>query len=868
MDQPSLRKILTDPNQIRRYNFDPFDPHAIASIRHVAYAKSIIMRYVDAVLDWGDALFTEYSRESITQATNLYLFAENLLGKRPQARGKLPLPEPKSFDEIRSEYPNNGIPEFLVDLENTPDLHPTDDNARYESQPVNDIVAYFAVPENADFMKYWDRVEDRLFKIRHCMNIEGQVVPLALYAPPIDPAMLVRAAAAGGGLDLASLLAAPVPYYRFAYLVGKAKDLCNQLSTLSGSLLSALEKVDAESLADLMNQQEAGLPKLQTLIKEQEIEDNVVNGQALQQNLLSAQFRQNYYETLIKNGISSREQTSLDAMLTALKFNTLGTVSKTAAAIGYAFPQVGSPFAMTYGGLQIGNALNAASGVFEIGAAISTYVSQQTQVLATYDRRSEDWQLQKNLAAYDVAQIGKQIESNTIRDQINRQNLVIQEEQTKQNEQKAAFYKNKFTNKQLYQWMANRVSQLQFQTYTLAYQIAQMAQRAYQYQYSTDRNFINFDYWDSAHKGLTAAEGLLLSLNQMEASALDYRRSLEIERTVSLLQINPLALIQLKETGQCYFEFSEAMFDYDFPGHYNRKIKTLAVSIPTVVGPYQNIKATLTQTGNYVVIKSDAAGVDAVNYLLGGQGATPPDSATMRTNLSSFQQIVLSTGQDDSGLFTTNYDDAQYLPFEGTGAVSTWRLDMPKGTNRIPFDAISDVIIQLRYTAADGGAVFRQKVADLGALSPYAGAAYENCRSMYFTAWQAFFSSVAPGSTTQTLSLPLADLVPPHVEKAKLTAFYIRVDAPSAPGSYITVKLMDSLEAEIDLSANNDMTYRFSEHGQTDPVVDKVVAQPVDVEFDLAQTPSALKKPTGIGLDPEALHNIEIVFFYTGSVNL
>src|ERR1700716_1886577 len=41
---------------------------------------------------------------------------------------------------------------------------------------------------------YWDTVAARLFKIRHCMNIEGIVRPLALFDPPLDPGMLVKAA--------------------------------------------------------------------------------------------------------------------------------------------------------------------------------------------------------------------------------------------------------------------------------------------------------------------------------------------------------------------------------------------------------------------------------------------------------------------------------------------------------------------------------------------------------------------------------------------------------------------------------------------------------------------------------------------------
>ena len=51
---------------------------------------------------------------------------------------------------------------------------------------------------------YWDTVADRLFKIRHCMNIEGVVRPLALFDPPIDPGMLVKAAAAG--IDISSIV--------------------------------------------------------------------------------------------------------------------------------------------------------------------------------------------------------------------------------------------------------------------------------------------------------------------------------------------------------------------------------------------------------------------------------------------------------------------------------------------------------------------------------------------------------------------------------------------------------------------------------------------------------------------------------------
>ena len=53
-------------------------------------------------------------------------------------------------------------------------------------------------------LSYWDTVADRLFKMRHCMNIEGVVRQPALFDPPIDPGALVKAVAAG--LDIAGIV--------------------------------------------------------------------------------------------------------------------------------------------------------------------------------------------------------------------------------------------------------------------------------------------------------------------------------------------------------------------------------------------------------------------------------------------------------------------------------------------------------------------------------------------------------------------------------------------------------------------------------------------------------------------------------------
>jgi hypothetical protein len=870
MDRQTLRDILTDSGQIRRYNFDPFDPDVIASHRHVAYAKAIVLRYIDILLDWGDFLFAQDTSESINLATQLYVMAADLLGKRPESKGKMPAPQPKSFNEIKAEYAEKGIPQFLIELENTPDIFWNSGDVSYAHVPYNDIHAYFCVPENAEMMKYWDRVEDRLYKIRHCMNIDGVVRALALFEPPIDPRKLIRAAASGGlGMALSAQLAPSLPYYRFDYLLEKAKSLTNQLASLGAALLGALEKQDAEALNLLKIQQEKTILKLTTSIREQEVEDVKAMQRALEQSLNQAKYRQQFYDNLIKVGISEREQISMNAMIAALAFNVMGSVIKSAASIGYAVPQAGSPFAMTYGGQQIGNALNAASGVMEIGSAISAYMSQQALTMAGYDRRKEEWTLQEKLASYDIGQYTEQIAANRIRQRIAEQSLNIHRESIKQNEETEQFLRRKFTNRELYQWLSNRLSRIYFQTYSLAYEMALAAQKAFQYEYDTDQTYINFGYWEDRYKGLGAAEALSLALNQMEKAAVDNgRRPLEIEKTVSLLKLNPKALLDLKERGECMFEFGEKLFDYDFPGHYARKIKSVSVSIPAVIGPYQNINATLTQTGNYIVLKADDSGVNAVNFLLGGKNAKTPSPDALRMNWSVNRQVALTKGVNDNGLFELTAADHRYLPFEGTGAVSSWMLSMPKATNRFNFESITDVIVTIKYTAYDGGEEFRKKVASLEALKPFGGFGYLNFQQMFGEDWFRFMNDRSSGET-QTLQFAVPNIAPPHVESARLTGFYVRLNAvKAAPGTYMSLQVTDSLSVDIRLNETNEFSYDFKADGKEPPALNKFAGQRRWIRFNLNETPSDLKDPNTNHLDPNVVGNIQIVVHYDGKINL
>lgn len=929
----SLQQILTNQEQIAAYNDDPFSPDAIARLRPGAYPKAIVMRYIDNLIDWGDQLFAQDTRESITQATNLYVMANDLLGPRPQMLGTCETPSPKSYRDIKNAYdttgtavsgtsnsitldadasdetgfynglliditsgPGNGqqrtvkeydgstrvatvtrdwepqpnagsvyqirgIPQFYIDLENGAHYL---NAVEYSDIPFNDLDIYFCVPENAELMAYWDRIEDRLFKIRHCMNIEGVVRSLALFSPPIDPRALIRAAASGNLGPTGSLLSDPaIPNYRFEVMIERARNFTSTVIQLGSSLLAALEKQDAEALALLQNSQESAILALTTQIKEDQIEEVQATGQGLVESKNGAQARYDFYTKAIQDGLSSGEQANLDAMAAALAFNILASIGKTASAIAYTIPQVGSPFAMTYGGIQIGSSLAAAAEVFEIGSLISNYVSQRSLTVAGYDRRASDWELQQTLASQDVLQIERQIQANQIRLQIAQRELAVQLQQIDDNQVIGAFLKSKFTDKELYQWMVTRLSTAYFKAYELAFDLARSAQRAYQYQIGTNKTFIEYGYWDNLKKGLTSGESLMLALNQLDNAYLQKNsRPLEIERSIALSQIDAKALLDLKSSGECLFSFTEKMFDDDFPGQYLRRIQSLSLSLPAVLGPYQNIKAILTQLGNQVVLQPN---IDAVSFLLGGTTDGELDPDVLRSNWWPNQQVALSKGVNDSGLFELNFSDSRYLPFENTGAVSTWRLSMPPQTNRFNFDSITDVIFTLRYTALDGGSKFRSEVVRLPELTSTQGAALITFPQQYPQDWFAFTQDHSD-PVTQSLRFQLnPTLLPQHVSDILLNGFYFKLDladgvSVAAGSQFISFVVSDKVTQAITLSARADFTHNFTPGIE----IGDIFKDSRTVIFDLTKTPAALKKDGFI--DPDKVIGIGLILDYGGTI--
>lgn len=848
-----LRETLTNKDALAAYRRDPFNPHAIARLRPGAYQKSIIMKYIDNLLDWGDSLFSRFTMESVNEATMLYVMAADILGPRPTELG--PCGEtsatPKTYAAI-SPLLSDDKTDFLIEeleaftREPTGSLQaqqyivdkmpqrvarsqaataagapgvPTDvggsvgfdgpadpagwnrvgaptwkeksgtpladlysggslggpvvagiggsaaPEVRISGDPVEPPVTnppggigqepgkkpgplgapkgfdrdsyvldvkygpgdiplkqrppdrappqpkpfelahsrlVFCFPENKELRGYWDRVEDRLNKIRNCMDIAGVRRRLELFAPEIDPRMLVRMRAAGLSLDdVMNVTSGNLPPYRFAYLIEKAKQHAGVVQNFGSQVLSALEKRDAEELTRLRAVHEQNLLKLRSQMTQWEIEAAEDTLESLRRQQIAAEYRRDHFATLAQTGLSGFERVQQVSTHIASGLHDVEATVHILAAVLSMLPQLGAPTAIVYGGIQLGGSGAAMAHVNQALAQASAAAAASAGLEATFHRRDEDWKHQVELAKKDLAQIDKQIAAAEIRRDIASESLKIHERSVEQVQEIFDFLRDRFTNFGRFTWLSAELQKLHRTAFNAALSMARLAEQACHFEHPDEavKPALTGDYWDAGNAGLLAGDRLLLDLHNLERRYIETNhRTLEIEQSFSLARFNPDALSKLRTECACTFEIPEWFFDLTYPGHYRRRIKAVRLTIPCVVGPHANIGATLRLTESH--IRKD-----------------PRLDSSVAMPLRHTSAIAASMGQSDAGVFEFSFRDERYMPFEGAGVNSQWQLSLPKRVKPFDYGTISDVILRISYTAEEDSGLRQAAEAAMGVLS-------------------------------------------------------------------------------------------------------------------------------------------------------
>jgi hypothetical protein len=696
------RPVIDPPG---KRSLAPNDPDDKAARAPVHYRKAIYHLYLKNTIDEGDYEYRQLTPTSRTSARLSYASAQSLLGPRPDMAlssnwQPVMLEDAAQHhnDELRAmESFSRELP--LVSANEDTTLRMLDNSL-------------FRVPLNRSLMRLWDVTEHRIHNLRNFLTLDGKPLSTQLFDDPVNPRSLLKERyqrAQGGRRGNMTPLVAP--QYRYAVMYNKAQAGVDSLIQFGQSLLSLNERKDSFDIEGLRLSLDLNL--FDYALKLQQLNEEVLYGgiTVLQRGLESVEQRYKHYLTLYEEYISPKEIEVMSWRADSATKSITASAFHTAAAVADLVPNI---FGLAVGGMRFGGPFTAVALGIQIASHVMDVTANRLSEMEMYRRRRQDWEIQYKQAEQDAVQIREQIAVQTLQHQVAIKQTELLREQHAKDRQVFDYRSTRFTNATLYQWMISQLSEVYLQAYDAVFSVCQGAEAAWQVELGVfDSEYVQSGGWSGPHQGLLAGESLKAALLRMDADYLSRNaRRLEISKTISLKRLFGGAWAEksatLRATGAIEFSFDQALFDQDYPGHYQRRCVSVAVSLPALLGPYEDVRAILTQRTNSLALQDN---IEAVKFLHDNKQGS---AEFVMSNVLPSQEVALSTGLNDLGIFTLRSGDEYFLPFEGTGAISTWRLEFPnKESQSGLLDSLNDVIVHLSYTAKSGAPDFSASVQKL-----------------------------------------------------------------------------------------------------------------------------------------------------------
>ncbi|KAH6999272.1 insecticidal toxin complex protein [Ilyonectria destructans] len=523
--------------------------------------------------------------------------------------------------------------------------------------------------------------------------------------------------------------------YRFTTVLPKALQWVSLVKVTASALQTAIEKADGEALSSLRLAQERQMTELGLEVSKNAYRAADWDVQALDKQMAHAITRLQYFQRLIELGLNTGELAHAAATTASMASRTSATIVDGVGQGMAAVPDMWVGIAGVYGtplmfnqmpmGVKLGTGFAAAARILNTVADISGTSAGLSLTQAGWERREDEWQHSCDLAVLEIQQIKRQRLASRRRLDSALRELDNTQRRIEHSAEVQDFARDKTSRYELYLYLQQENSALYRQCYELALETAREAQQALRFELGdTGLSYVpaSLGSWDSLHEGLLAGEKLELALSSMERAHMNkHCREYELTKHVSLRLHFPAAFVMLKATGHCEVDLPEWLFDLDYPGHYMRRIKSVSLTVPCVTGPYTGVHCKLQQLCSTIRFrplrntrdtckccpeeknkKEEEAGASTL------QTACHNDPHVWK-RYAGTEAIATSAGQNDAGLFELNFNDPRYLPFEYTGAISRWHIELPPENNQFDFNSLSDLIMQISFTAREGGPEFARE---------------------------------------------------------------------------------------------------------------------------------------------------------------
>ncbi|NHR07243.1 hypothetical protein HA052_18800 [Chromobacterium haemolyticum] len=697
----------------------PVDPDAVASYQPVYYRKALFFAYVKNLIDKGDSYFRELTRDGVNEARQCYLLAMSLMGE-PQLVSDARMWQPCTLDEASKRY-GRGTADQPWQL--------------------------FYIPRSHLSQQLWEKLTTRLYNLRNGLTLDGKPLSLPLYDQPLNPSELLAARSATAGGGAAALRGkVNVPPFRYGVMYAHASSAVDTLVQFGTTLLTVIDRQQDLQLQSLLLRQQQEITQFLVDIQADTVRLSAANRKAMQAAHDAAETRAEKLKALIETDVSSDEMHALQLRSNA---QIVSATSSSLRAVASGLDVVPRIFGFSNGGGRIGAIPDALAQGLLVAGDILLSDAANAEIREQYRRRKQEWELAKQQVDGEIDQLKLQLDADAIQARIYEKQLAQTKVQLRQFSEQAAFMRARFTSEALFQWMIGQVSALYYQAYDTVSSLCLLAQEAWRYEmgeYDGSRNFFQTGGWNDVRRGLLAGETLRLGLLRMQREYLSRaERQLELTHTFSVKNAYdgskgrqdgdwrkerleaPLkgykkrkpkenqGGIEVQWNGDDFknalaltipFAVTEEDLAKRYPGHYMRQLVAVSVTLPGLVGPYEDVCVMLVQKKSRFALKPTEATFQA---MCSGSQTAPEIVENVRPG----QVVALSSGLDDSGLFVLNFGDDRLLPFEGNGVVGEWELKFFNPYNPSQWrllDSLSDVIVRFHYRARDGGEAYAAMV--------------------------------------------------------------------------------------------------------------------------------------------------------------
>lgn len=598
----------------------------------------------------------------------------------------------------------------------------------------------FRRPINRRVLDLNKTLQSRLYNLRHGLTLDGKLLP------PLDWSNENREAF-GNSLGGVSNLPIPyrdgqlaIPHYRFRQLLPIAKAAAQQLSDFGRHYMKLMEDEFNTSFSVQQKAQEITMVDFAIRIQKEAISGVQAKKKVLLLSRNKAAAQNEYLSHLIDVGRSPEEEAATgftwlanSALLMSIPFELASGATKAA---------VPTIYGMAVGGNDVSAPMARTAQALHASADVSTMIAGELLTQAAYNRRAAEWAFDKRQVEWDLRILDQQIDETNI--ELNASTIALaQVEQDRVNlKEDYLAMTTGFTIIPIYNWLVARQEHLYGAAYDAVRSLCLAVEAAWRYEIGDYRrpSFIDTTAWRENYKGMLVGESLLVNLQQMENEyLLNNERRLTIRKSFSLKDrlgepawdavfrkpTSPAAPLSYR------FALSASDFDRSYPGHYLRQIKHVSVTL-VLKGDasLDELCATLSQTGSTTLLEADQ---DAASSLYPALADLSPDDQKkldeagkdprrVLRNPSVNQQIALSSTLAEDGLgydpgtwvYELMFHDGRYLPFEGTGAISQWTLEI-LGSEQLLADpsVIADIRLNLVYTAKAGDDDFRAHASKL-----------------------------------------------------------------------------------------------------------------------------------------------------------